>query len=183
MNNRQRYRINYAKAIEAIVWLAKQKPGIDIYHVVKVLFYADKKHLNKYARPILGDTYICANYGPLPSGIHDLITEDSWLSPDYLQIVADSVKIEKSPYIRITALREPNMEYFSGTDIDCLEESLEENGERSFEELKEMTHNERCYLETDLNQPIDYALMVENDNPNREEILKKMSETYSYIVF
>jgi hypothetical protein len=27
--------------------LANRKPGIDIYHVAKVLFYADKMHINK----------------------------------------------------------------------------------------------------------------------------------------
>jgi uncharacterized phage-associated protein len=183
MNSRIRYRINYAKAIETIVWLANQKPGIDIYHVAKILFYADKKHINRYARPIIGDTYICADYGPLPSGVHDLITESSWLSPDYLAVIADSLIIQRSPYVKIGAARKPNMEYFSETDIECLKEALKEYRNKSFEELKKLTHNERCYLETDLNQPIDYALMVERDNPNREEILKKMSETSPYIVF
>lgn len=46
------YRINYEKAIEAIVWLVNEKPEIDLYHISKVLFYADKAHLNKYARPL-----------------------------------------------------------------------------------------------------------------------------------
>jgi len=48
------YRVNYNKAVEALVWIADQKPGVDIYHVAKVFFYADKKHVNRYARPILG---------------------------------------------------------------------------------------------------------------------------------
>lgn len=85
---------------------------------------ADKMHINRYAWPIAGDTYVKVGHGPLPSGIHDLITEDSWLSPDHLQLVTESVSVQKSPYPPITALREPNMEHFSESDIECLKESL-----------------------------------------------------------
>jgi len=181
MEHTIQYRTNYEKAIETIVWIAGQKPGIDLYHVVKVMFYAEKMHVNRYARPIIGDTYICGDYGPLPSGVHDLITEDSWLSPDHLKLVADSLVIQRSPYPKIAASRKPNMAYFSGTDLECLKESLEEYGEKSFDELKEITHNETCYLETAFKQPIDYALMVDEDNPNRDEIIDEMSETSPYI--
>lgn len=175
------YRINYTKAIEAIVWLANQRPGIDIYHIAKVLFYADKKHINRYARPIIGDTYVCMDYGPVPSGVYDLITENSWLNPEYLQLVSDSLIIKKSPYHKIAAAREPNMEFFSETDLNCLKESLEEYGDKPFRELTLLTHNERCYLETGPKQQIDYTLMVDDDNPNKEEIIKEMSETSLYV--
>jgi len=175
------YRVNYEKAIETIVWLANQRPGIDIYHVAKIIFYAEKMHVNRYAKPIIGDTYICMDYGQVPSGIRDLITENSWLNPTYLQTVADSIKINKKPYPTLKAQRKPKMEYFSGTDLECLKESLSEYGDKSFDELKKMTHEEKCWAETELNQSIDYALIVDEDNPRREEILQEMSETSSYI--
>lgn len=181
MDYKIQYRINYEKAIETIVWLANEKPGIDIYRVAKVLFYADKKHVNRYARPITGDTYIHMDYGPLPSGVRDLITENDWLSPDYLDLVRNSLIIQKSTYLKIAALRKPNMEYLSGTDIECLKESLREYGDKPFDYLKRLTHNERCWLETDLHQPIDYALMVEKDNPRRKEIIEEMSQTSAYV--
>lgn len=183
MAGRIRYRINYAKAIEAIVWLANERPEIDIYHIAKVLFYADKMHVNKYARPIIGDTYISMDFGPLPSGIRDLIIENSWLSPDYLEEVSNSLRIDKVPYSKVTALRRPTMEYFSRTDIECLKKALKEYGHKSFDELKRITHEEKCYIETDLNQPIDYLLMIDDDNPHRDDIIKEMSETSLYIQF
>jgi len=181
MREKIRYRMNYDKAIEAIIWLAGKKPGIDIYHVVKIIFYADKMHINKYARPIIGDTYVCFDYGPLPSVIYDLLTENSWLGPEHLQRVNDSLNIERSPYPRIVAKRNPNMEYFSGTDLECFNKSFEEYIEKSFDELYNLTHNEKCYLETDLKQPIDYRLMVDEDNPLRDEIIKEISETSLYV--
>ncbi len=177
-----RYRMNYEKAIEAIVWLADQKSGIDIYHIVKVLFYADKKHINQYARPILGDTYICADYGPMPSGIRDLLTENSWLDPSYIQLVAASIKIiQTSPYMKVAALRKANLDYFSGTEIECLHKALKEYGDKSFSELKELSHDEKCYQETEFREPIDYSLMVDDDNPNREQLIKELADTAPYI--
>ena len=181
MNSRIDFRINYEKAIETIVWLANENPGIDIYHMGKVLFYADKKHINRYARPIIGDTYVRMEYGPAPSGVQDLISKNFWLSPDYIENVTNAIKIKNSPHPSIFALRRPNMDYFSGTDIECLKESLFEYSDKSFEFLKKTTHNERCWLETSPNQPIDYTLLVDEDNPNREEILKEMSETAAYL--
>jgi uncharacterized phage-associated protein len=175
------YRINYEKAVEALVWLADQKPGIDIYHVAKVLFYADKKHVNRCARPILGDTYICMNYGPVPSGVRDLISEGSWLSPDYLEKASEALSVENKPYPTLTARRKPDPLLFSRTDLECLRESLSEYGEKSFPELMELTHNDRCWIESGANQPIDYALFVDDSNPNRQEILEEMAETAAYV--
>ncbi|MBI5578026.1 MAG: SocA family protein [Deltaproteobacteria bacterium] len=180
MGTRIAYRINYEKAIEALVFLAEQQPGIDIYHVAKVLFYADKMHVNKFARPILGDTYICMNHGPVPSGVRDLITDNPWLSPDLVDKKCTSLEIEGSRF-NLTAKRKPNLDYFSKTDLDCLRTALLEHGKKPFGELREQTHDEKCYIESGINQPIDYALLVDDDNPNRNAILEEMEEAAAYV--
>ena len=174
-----RYKLNFEKAIEAIVWLAKQNPGIDIYHISKAVFFADKLHINRYARPIFGDTYFCAPYGPLPSGIHNLLSKDSWTNPLHLAELERSVEI-KGRYKKTKAKRDPDMDFFSGTDVECLKEGLEKVEGLSFEDLYNITHDEKCYYESTQNLPIDYALMVDDDNPNRDLILEEMSETARY---
>lgn len=177
-----RFKISYDKATEAIVWLAWMKPGIDIYRVAKVLFYADKTHINKYARPVTGDTYIKMPYGPVPSGIRDLITENSWLSPKQLDKIRNSLVIDKSSnYFKLATVREPDMGYFSKSDIECLTDSLNKYGELTFDELYKLTHSEKCYYRTDPDDKIDYALLVDDDNPLRDEILEHMKETSQYI--
>jgi uncharacterized phage-associated protein len=181
MSERISFRINYEKAIEAIIWLANEKPGIDIYHIAKVLFYAEKSHVNKYARPIIGDNYICMDYGPVPSGVRDLINKNSWLSPDHLEEISRSLIVEDRPYPSIRANRKPMMDHFSRTDIECLRESLNEYGDKTFAELKELTHNEACWIEAGSNQSIDYALMVDENNPMRKEIIEEMLETAAYL--
>ena len=73
MNNPIQFKITYDTTIEVIIWLANMKPGIDIYHVAKVFFYADKMHINKYGRPITGDTYFSMKRGPVLSNVLDII--------------------------------------------------------------------------------------------------------------
>ena len=179
MEGRISFRINYEKAIEALVYLANQKPGIDIYHVAKVLFFADKLHVNRFARPILGDTYICMDHGPVPSGVRNLIADDSWLSQDLLDRAGESIAIEHKPY-RITAKRRADIAVFSESDLECLDWSLREYGSKSFAELRALTHEERCYIDAGANEPIDYRSLVDEDNPNRDRIIEEMEESAAY---
>lgn len=182
MNNPIQFKISYDKTIEVIIWLANMKPGIDIYHVAKIFFYADKMHINKYGRPITGDTYIRMPYGPVPSSVRDLIIENSWLSPKQLEQIKNSLIIDKSDNrYKLAATREPDMKYFSKSDITCLKDSLSEYGGLSFDELYNSTHSEKCYYETALNEKIDYALLIDDDNPIKNEILEDMEEISQYI--
>jgi len=183
MEKKITYRTNVIKAIEAIVWLATNKPNIDQYHVAKVLYYAEKDHLNKYARPIIGDTYIAMDYGQVPSKVRNLIKKDSWLNPNYLEILESCIDVSRDKYKNLTALRKPNLDYFSETDIECLELSLKKYGDLSFDELYKLSHEEKTWIETEADNPIDYLLMVDDDNPNKEEIIEEMVSNAAYARF
>ncbi|MBF0259990.1 MAG: SocA family protein [Desulfamplus sp.] len=176
-----RFKTSYDKTIEVIVWLAKKQPGIDVYHAAKVLFYADKMHINKYGRPVTGDVYIKMPYGPVPSGARDLITGSAWLSPKQTDKMKDSLIIDKDLNYQLTALRPPDTSYLSRSDITCLETSLNKYGHLSFDELYSLTHAEKCYCQTFSNEKIDYALFIDDDNPLRDEILDDLSESSEYI--
>jgi len=176
------YNISHKKAIEVIVWLSNKQPRIDIYHIVKIMFFADKMHINQYGRPLIGDTYIKMQYGPVPSVIHDLITDSMWLSPRQAKKISTSIKVgSKKEFYPVTALRGADLSYFSKSDLKCLLESFERYKDSSFDELYTLTHKERCYIETTEKSPIDYALMIDDDNPNRDEIINHISETSQYI--
>ena len=180
MNN---YKISYNKAIEVIVWLANMQPGIDIYHVVKIMFFADKLHLNKYARPLVGDRYIKMQYGPVPSAIKDLITKNMWLSPQQSEKISTAIDIIDEKHYKIIPKRKADLSFFSKSDISCLTESFENYKNATFEELYTLTHQEPCYIEAEEKGSIDYALMVNNDNPNRDFIINHISETSQYLQF
>jgi len=177
MERRISYRANPDKTIEAIVWIANKKPAIDIYHVAKVLYYAEKEHINKYARPIIGDTYISMGLGQVPSQARDLITQNPWMPKGILSKFSNAVKVSDHKDKYLTAQRTPNLDLFSQTDIECLSRSLKKYGNIPFKELKKMSHKEKTWLNTELDQPIDYALMIDDDNPNKEEILEELQSS------
>ncbi len=176
------YSVNYTKAIETILWLINQKPDLDIYHIGKAIFYAEKYHLNKYARPIIGDVYQKGYYGPFPSTIRDIIQQKAkWLPPDQLQESIEAFKVVNKPYPTLIPKRLPNVDFFSGTDIECLKEALSVVGDLSFDELKKMTHEEESFLLAIENNQINYELLIDKNNPLKNEIIKEMHETNKYL--
>ena len=52
---------------------------------------------------------------------------------------------------------------------------------KRIDELYESTHSEKCYYETAPNEKIDYALLIDDDNPIKNEILEDMEEISQYI--
>jgi hypothetical protein len=176
------FKTSYDKIIETIIFLASKKPGIDIYHIAKVLFFADKIHINKYFRPVTTDTYIKLPYGLVPSNACDIIKGNSWLSPRHLDKISTSLSIGgKKNHYRTKALREPDLSFFSKSDLECLEDSLSRYGDLSFEELYNLTHTERCYYDTEDKEKIDYALLINDDNPNRDIIIDHLREISHYV--
>lgn len=182
MGYRIMFHISHRKALEALVWLASNKSMINMYHIAKVLFYADKIHLNSFGRPIIGDTYYKFPYGPAPLTIMNMVYQKTeFFSPRQLEGFNESIRVIKEQYVSIIAKREPDLQYFSRSDLKALRESLQKYGDLSLDELFKMTRNELCYIESEDQQPIDYALMIDSDNPNKESILKNITETSRYI--
>ena len=52
-----------SKALEALAFIASMRPGFTPLFVSKVLFFAEKWHINRYGRPIIADTYIAMVLG------------------------------------------------------------------------------------------------------------------------
>ena len=79
------FAINTRKAVEALVWIIQRgKGGMDLYTAMKIVFAADKYHLNTYGCPIAGDRYVAMNYGTVPYWTYNAAKnpkEDIWLPP------------------------------------------------------------------------------------------------------
>ncbi len=177
-----KFHINWGKAIEAIVWLADRQPDIDHFRIAKVLYYADKSHLRQFGRPMLGDTYIAMEHGPVPSGVRDLLTLNTFLDPDILEAAAASFATKRDPSPKVCASRKPMLDAFSKSDLRCLEESFARYAGMSFGELRELTHRERAWAEAETDSAMDYALMIDADTPDREELIEQLRESAPYVV-
>ena len=133
------FRFDPAKALEVILYIAERAKEPDLYHIPKILYFADKNHLENYGRFICGDSYIAMKHGPVPSGVYDIIKD---------------VRLDRKPFYDLNSKetfvvngnlvipkRKANLEFFSKSDLKCLDVSINENECLSFGQLKYKSHD------------------------------------------
>jgi uncharacterized phage-associated protein len=172
-----RFNINYEKALQVILWVAKNNNGINVYNLLKVVFAADCYHLNKYGRPVVGDTYIAMVHGTVPSVVYDIIKGD--------EVILDLIKCDGIPFkndnhvINIKSQDSINEKYFSESDIEALNAGLNEYGSLSFKQVEEKNHTHKAWINAinrGVNSQVHYEDMIEN-----KEILEDLKENCQYI--
>lgn len=170
------FKVNAEKAIEVILWFCSQNTNnkVNIYNVLKSIFYAEIDHLNKYGRPIIGDNYMAMDYGTVPSLTYDLIKGN--------KLALSKHKIKELPFSSdgnyITGTREYNTEHFSKSDLKCLSDAYKLYGKLSFSKLKDVNHEHPAWLETRKRSPdscIPFDLLIE-DNQELITELKQYSK-------
>jgi len=139
---------NPEKALEAILYASRIAPIPDIYHVLKILYFADKAHLERYGRFIFGDSYVAMSKGPVPSGAYDII---NYVRGKSTVIPFEPAKSAFSVFeYSIKALREPNLELLSKSDIKCIDEAVAKYGNYDFNKLHSASCD-RAYENADKN--------------------------------
>ncbi|MCW5695512.1 MAG: SocA family protein [Bauldia sp.] len=174
-----RYAPSAAKALEVLLWLANEEPGIDVYHAVKSLFFADKRHVAEYGRPIVGDDYIADAWGPLPQVLYRLIRRDPL---EMLALATNGpLPFTIDDAHRIYASREANSRLLSPSDVEALRYGHAHVRGRSFDDIFNETHADPAYLNADGGR-MDYRDFIPEDDPHREEKAADLSEVAPFAV-
>jgi len=150
-----RVRFDASKAIEVLLYIAER--SANVYTALKVLYFADKGHLTKYGRLICGDSYVAMRHGPVPSGTYDLIK--------YAR--GDGFCWEDAPITEAFAIqgrtivphRKANLDFLSQSDIECLDAAIEQYGQLSFGQLRELSHD-NAFRASDENDFIPVEALV-----------------------
>lgn len=108
------FQFNQTKAVEAILYLAQKVSDSDIYGICKLLYLVDKTSLEKYGRFIFGESYFAMKEGPTPSNVYDLLKQAA-KAPVY------GLKLEGN---QVIPLRNPDLDYLSESDIECLDQII-----------------------------------------------------------
>jgi uncharacterized phage-associated protein len=174
-----RFAFDERKGVEALTYIASKWPGITAFFAAKVLFFAEKYHLNRYARPIVADTFIAMPAGPVPSTLYDFLQGRLGQAGDP-DALAAALSIRRDRYPQVTALRAADMDVLSPSDVECLDEALEFCRARSFSVLSSLTHQERAWLEAPANGPMNYEAMIDDDNPARDAVIEEAREFAVY---
>ncbi len=129
------------KIKEVLLYILAKTGTVDYYHLMKILYLAERHHLAKWGERITVDEFYALPHGPVPTRIYDSLKDvkdgkGGFLS-DVLTVATDSPLV--------TALREPNMDYLSKSEVDALDGAIAKNIVKTFTELEKMTHDEYYY--------------------------------------
>jgi hypothetical protein len=171
------------KAVAALALIAREHPGFSPLFVSKVLFFAEKWHLNRYGRPIVADTYIAMPRGPVPSTIKDFIDANwDWVDkPENFDAVVEFRR--ERGLLRLYPAggdAQPDLSALSQTDIDCLAEAVAYCKDKTADDLSHITHLDPAWRDAELNREMDYELFIDPNNPHREEITEAARESAAY---
>jgi uncharacterized phage-associated protein len=161
---------NREKALEAILFIAQKLRQPTMHSIAKMLYLADKMHLQEYGRLICGDRYIAMEYGPVPSAIYDMMKVPAgrcMIDPDADEIIAEAFGITHGR--NVVPKREPDTSLLAESEIACIEETLREHGGKSFGQLTDLTHD-AAWDSTDENQTITLSAIVRT-LPNADELI------------
>ena len=91
-------------------------------------------------------------------------------------------------YAHIEAIREPDLDQFSDTDLECLNWAIKKFADLPTSKLWEIGHKENSYnaaweKRNGRRALMDYALMVDPNNPLHDEIIKDLQENARVIAF
>ncbi len=145
-----RFRFAPEKLVQALAFFAERGVrDLDKMKAAKLLFHADKYHLLKYGRPVIGDQYACMEYGPVPSAslnvMNDVVARDPHFPPVEKALFDEYLTIERSMFRKYPVFRarkEPDLDVFSDSDIEALDYARKTYGAKSSWELSEQSHEE-----------------------------------------
>ena len=174
-----KFKFDEKKAISVILYVSRslQKAKIrqDLHKIFKILYFADQKHLARYGRPIIGDFYIAMDHGPVPSQIYDIIKT----------VRGDSIFTSKDNYNKYFSVnkhimspkKKPDMDEFSVSDLECIDESIKENKRINFKDLKDKSHD-KAYHKAGKDDRIPFEEMAKIANVDKGTLayLKSISE-------
>ena len=184
-----RFKFDVEKLVASLYFFAS-KTKIDKLKAAKLLYYADKYHLTRYGKPILGDVYFRLDYGPVPSLSLDIINEA--ISPyklnipqENLELLKTYLKIEKDKaHPTLEVKKQHDLDVLSESEIEALQETVKQYGKCSGPELIRLTHREPAWKKTEKNREIDYRLFFEGDknaSPEALEYLESLREDMDLI--
>jgi uncharacterized phage-associated protein len=132
-------RNNQNATIAVIGFIASRLGAPDFHKVNKLLYFADKLHLERYGRQIIHDHYIAMEYGPVASGAYDLLQLGR--ADPKNTITAPWLRMSNSKIPTVESVQAPDLDQLSDSDIECLNEVIERYGQLSFDELTDQSHD------------------------------------------
>mgnify|MGYP003624778794 CR=1 FL=1 len=144
------------RALEAIVYIVSKLTRNQRHSIAKILYFADKVHLNDYGCLMFGDRYVKMSYGPVPSEAYDMIKYETQTHAKHedlaLAFTANEGNVVKS-------LREPDASKISEAMRLCIDQAISEYGHLTFGELTRLSHDD-AWTSAETNRAMSFDAIV-----------------------
>jgi uncharacterized phage-associated protein len=154
------------KSVQAMNYLARKKDGqINKMKALKLIYFADRYHIRKYGRPVLGDQYWAMKLGPVASHTLNTAELNPGLEKDCLQYAKAFISHPKGDIkmLNILSKDKVDLKVFSQSDIEALETAYKEFGDRDQFELAEISHRYPEWLKHKKEIEVDKKRRVKMD--------------------
>lgn len=141
-----RFKLDWERTIQAIDFIAAQKPNLTQFFISKIVYLADKEHLLDYGRPITGDRIVAMPDGPVPSAVLDIVKGNPHCPPNAIALAEE--RLEAKKYGKLFYVRSKGVNDFSklsGSDKEYLAAAVERYGSMSFDDLWKFVHEDAAY--------------------------------------
>lgn len=151
---------NYKKAVQALNFFAEKEGNkINYMKALKLIWLADRLHVNKFSRTITGDKYFAMKNGPVASCTYDIILKSEFANEKWLEY-SDSY-IVKIGY-DIESQGKFDEDEFSDSDLNILEAIYDRLGHSTEKVLSNESHLFPEWFK--------HEKAIENDDKKREDI-------------
>ena len=189
---RIRFEFSLDKFAAVMAYLADEGKIQDLTKLkaAKLLFFADKTHLLRYGRPILGDRYVSMDHGPVPSAALDLMNR--LIAPDEIEDpvreqLREKLSVAKNPFVknhpfRAKAHGEAVYAHLSASEREVLDEIIRMYGHKPVGELIELTHKEHAWKASDRfrppgsSSPMPYETFFEGEQSAHADSVRDFAE-------
>ncbi|MCY3835496.1 MAG: Panacea domain-containing protein [Anaerolineaceae bacterium] len=122
---------NLRKAVEILIYVSRRIEEPTILRVFKLVYLAEKLHLERYGLMLCNDRYDALQYGPAPRNMYDIVNEARYVDDYGFRVRERNIEV----------LREENREHLSEATIFCLDEVLKQFGDEPIGRLVEASHD------------------------------------------
>ena len=134
------FSFSHRKATQALNFFARKAGGrINKMKALKLVYFADRYHLRKYGRPVVGDEYLAMNYGPVASGTKDLAEMSDFLGEEEARYAKKFIQPSETGRA-FSSVSKMDEKVFSESDREALEFAWGRFGRTAEFALSKLTH-------------------------------------------
>jgi uncharacterized phage-associated protein len=164
------------KSLAVASYLAS-RTGETMYTILKMVYVADRFHLERYGRPITGDRFVAMQEGACPSRIYDSMKVlRGERNTNYLPNSDKFLQVD--PVTHDVSLKDmPSLDVLSASDIECLDAAVSILKRKGRWVIHDMAHD-AAWKKTSHNATMDY-LEIAKSVEDGEILAKHLQERFA----